>query len=290
MVVERWTVPSGAREEPDSMSQETSERRPSGVPAVGKAVRILEVLSAERRPLNLTQISSISGIAKSSAFALCQSLARERLIERNPAGQYVLGARLFEFGSSVPGVQDLSASFHQVLGEVDAAPDETIVLSVLDQSDVIYLAQRVGRKPVGISYTIGMRLPASCTASGKALLSRLTDDQVRDLYSTSPPPQLTERSIGTADALLKALATVRRRQFAIDNEESMLGMTCVGVPIIGAGGHAVAAVAVSMRKEVFREKKDTAAEWLMMFAQKVYARSAGAWPANGFLGAATRAV
>lgn len=93
---------------------------------------------------------------------------------------------------------DLHSAFDQVCARLNPVPDQTVVLSVLNDTEVVYIGRRPGSRAVGVNYELGMRLPANCTASGKALLSTLEPDRVRDLYSEFEPdglPILTKRSI-----------------------------------------------------------------------------------------------
>jgi DNA-binding IclR family transcriptional regulator len=130
-------------------------------------------------------------------------------------------------------------------------PEQTVVLSVLNDTEVVYIGRRPGSRAVGANYELGMRLPANCTASGKALLSTLEPDRVRDLLSEFEPdglPILTKRSINALSALVQELIARAEHDYALDDEETAVGMICVGAPIRGATGKAVAAVAVSTRQ------------------------------------------
>jgi DNA-binding IclR family transcriptional regulator len=133
----------------------------------------------------------------------------------------------------------------------DHAPhhEETIVLSVLDGPDALYLASRPGSAPIGVNYRIGLRLPASCTATGKAMLSTLSDAEVRALY---PPGSLLARttsSITNLDRLLEELNEARARGYALDDEETSDGMYCVGAPVFAQGeSRSVAGIAFSLVK------------------------------------------
>ena len=94
----------------------------------------------------------------------------------------------------------------------------------------------IGSLPLGVTYRIGMRLPAHCTATGKALLSTLPDEQIRALYRGAELGKLTTHSHSTLTGLLADLNTTRLRGYAIDNEETREGMCCFGAPVFDASG------------------------------------------------------
>lgn len=219
------------------------------VPSVLKAARLLDQVAASRDALALGEISARLGLPKSSTLALCTSLTVSGLLKRYEDGTYHLGTRVVDLAHAYLVRTDVAKEFEQALDALKAFEEEAAVLAVRDGADVVYIACRNGNLPVGVSYRIGMRLPASCTATGKALISTLSDSEVRQLYRGKRLPQLTANSCASVGALLGELREVRRLGFATDQEETRDGMCCIGVPIgEPLDGPAIAAVAVSMLK------------------------------------------
>jgi len=144
---------------------------------------------------------------------------------------------------------DLHAEFDRLARELAVLPEETLVLGVRDGTDVVYIGRRIGSRPVGVSYQVGLRMPAHCTASGKALLSCLPPDTVRELYDPGLSLEaLTPQTITNISDLLEDLRIVETRGYAVDDEETAPGMMCVGTPVRDQAGRGVGAVAVSMVK------------------------------------------
>jgi DNA-binding IclR family transcriptional regulator len=221
--------------------------RGSAVPSVEKAVAILNLLAAEASSMSLAKIAKSSGLPKSTTFALCCSLLNTRMVVRREDGTYEVGPHVVELARAYMAQTDLPQAFVRACAETKILPLETLVLAVLDGTDVVYLAQRRGERPLGITYEIGLRLPAHCTASGKSLLSSQPPEVVRRTYAgRGALTPLTEHSVHTVDDLLEQLIIVRAQGFALDREETAVGMVCVGAPIIAAGAEPVGAVAVSL--------------------------------------------
>ncbi|HWS74865.1 MAG TPA: IclR family transcriptional regulator [Quisquiliibacterium sp.] len=219
------------------------------VPAVLRAARLLETLASAREPLSLVAIAERLGLPRSSVHGLCATLVATGLATRFDNGTYHLGSRVLDLAQAYLARTDLTGEFSRVLQAADPIPEESVVLSVLDGPDIVYVACRSGTRPFGFSLRIGMRLPANCTASGKALLASLDDEQVDALAQAGRLYGLTERSITDPAELKRELALVRKRGYAVDTEETRKGIVCFGAPVHGSTGRtAVAAVGISMPK------------------------------------------
>jgi IclR family acetate operon transcriptional repressor len=93
---------------------------------------------------------------------------------------------------------------------------------------------------------IGSRLPAYCTSLGKAMLAYLPDDEVDRLYEAPGALAMRTRNTITSVARLKSeLAAIRRRGYAVDQEETTEGIVCIGSPILGADGRPEAAISLA---------------------------------------------
>lgn len=256
----------------------SSAARPKGnVPAVERALSVLDALAAAPEPLTLATLTVRTGLPKSSVLGLCATLARGGLVQRTSEGCYRLGVRTVDLAHAYLAHTDLTTEFVGAWESL-AMPAETVVLSVLDGSDVIYVACRNGSTGLSFNYRIGMRLPAACTASGKALLSTLTPETIAALYATNDIGNLTAHSLPNIAALCSDLERTRTRGYAIDDEETREGMACIGAPIFDSphGTAAVAAVAISLLKAEFvTAKRDRAIETLLHFAHVLSRRLGG---------------
>jgi DNA-binding IclR family transcriptional regulator len=204
------------------------------VPAVTRAVAILDLLSTDREPLGVTAIARRLGLPKSSVANICGALTDGGLLRPNGTG-YSLGQRVVQLSAAyLSGVNQVQL-FHDACAELDVASRETVQLAVLgDRLDVLYIARREGSYPVRLASTLGRALPASCTGTGKAMLAELPPGELNErLDNAGPLPSLTSNSITEAEPLLEELARIRRHGFALDNEEVIEGVVCVAVAVPG---------------------------------------------------------
>jgi len=222
---------------------------PALVPAVERAVRLLDHLAGQRRPQPLADLSTALALPKSSLHGLLHTLVALGLATRTDRGEYALGAKPVQWAGAFGRQSGVVDAFDAAADQLAALREEAIMLAVLDGTEVLYLACRPGTRALAVNFRVGGRFPASCTSSGKALLATLPAGRVRELLGGRPLPRLTRHSVGSATALLKQLARFRAQGYAVDDEETAEGMHCFGAPVFTAGrSEAVAAVAVSLIK------------------------------------------
>ncbi|CAN5539555.1 IclR family transcriptional regulator [soil metagenome] len=206
-----------------------TESPPSGraaAPAVARAAKILGNLAAHPGPQRLSDVASALGLPVSSTAAICTALEGDRLVTRTSTG-YTLGPRIVELAHAFLATIDPLTSFGDVVAESDTLRHETVQLAILDGAEVLYLARRDADRPFQIASNVGKRLPATCTAVGKAMLAGAAVDVAR----RGPLPRLTARSITDPQALRDDLATTAARGYAIDDEETSIGVVCFGVAL-----------------------------------------------------------
>jgi IclR family transcriptional regulator, blcABC operon repressor len=212
-----------------------SESRQS-VPAIRRAVRVLDELASEKDGLGVSELARRLDLPKSSVMTICHTLVDVGLARRHQSG-FVLGSKLVELSASYLAGVSIASEFQDVCVQWPGVVEETIQLAVLDDDlSVTYLARRDGAHPVRLAMNIGRRLPAHCTAVGRAILAELPEDELEARLGRSGRlPALTTRSITTVAELRRNLDQVRRDGYAVDEEEAVAGVVCVGAAVASAG-------------------------------------------------------
>jgi DNA-binding IclR family transcriptional regulator len=207
----------------------------SPAPAVTRAAALLGLLvEPDARPLGLSDFARRLGLPKSSVANLCAALEQADMLRRVNGG-YMLGPRLLELGSAYLRTVDALQDFRETCRTLPVASQETLLLATLDDLDVLYLARHDGTQPIRLGSDIGRRLPAACTALGKAMLAQIDPRDVADQHRRLPEfPILTPKSLRNLDELLAELERTRERGYAIDDEENTPGVTCYAVAIPGS--------------------------------------------------------
>ena len=235
------------REMPDSLS-----------PAVTRAAAILDELAATpTMAVGTSELARRLGLPKSSIANICAALLEAGLLRRSGAG-FALGRRLAELGGVYLSGIDPVQEFYLACDELQEVLGETVQLGVLDGNEVTYIARHDGRQPIRLTSEIGRRLPASCTAMGKAALATLSSDEFARRYTgVRWLPSMTARSHRTIESLRADLDEVRQRGYAVDDEETADGVVCHGVAFrgrrSGEGPYAVSATLLAVSAEDRRE-------------------------------------
>jgi hypothetical protein len=142
----------------DPGSRPSTGLSPALVPAVSRALTLLERLAQQREPMSLARLASELELPKSSVHGLCNTLLRFGYLHRQDDGAFRIGPGVMPLAEAFVAGTGITQEFNALW--LDAEPDETIILSVLNGPDVVYIAARNGRRPLGLAFNVGMRLPA----------------------------------------------------------------------------------------------------------------------------------
>jgi IclR family transcriptional regulator, blcABC operon repressor len=178
---------------------------------------------------------------------LCRTLVSLGYLRRQPDGSFLIGPRVMNLAEAFVAGTNVAHEF-DALWDGAAAPEETVILSVLDSAEVVYVAARNGARPLGLAFNVGMRLPAHLAASGKAMLACQDAEAVRRRLPAGALPRLTGHGPASLDELTRELAATRKRGYAIDDEGVREGVYCYGAPVFDASGQAVAGIGVCIHK------------------------------------------
>lgn len=216
------------------------------VPAVVRMKALLDVISSSPEPMSVSALARELKLPKSTVHGLCNTLLDLGLLARRQDNGFRIGPHIMRWANAFLTSADVTSEFVNLWDSIDTMRGETITLSVLEGAEVVYIACRNSSSPLGVTFRIGMRLPAPFTATGKAILSQMSDDQVRAIMANRWPQPLTANSVRNVEALLEELREVRNRGFSIDNGQVQDGMWCFGTPILNSANKVIAGVAVSM--------------------------------------------
>jgi IclR family transcriptional regulator, KDG regulon repressor len=219
------------------------------VPAVARALDILELFLDGTQSMSAPEIMARTGLPRTTVHELVTTLTQRSYLAPVPEQQhrYRLGVRAFQLGSVYAERLDLAREGASVAREVAEACDETVHLAVLDGAEVVYIVKVDSTHSVRMVSAVGRRLPAHCTAVGKMLLSGLSPEEfAARLPAGRPLAAMTSESITSVAQLERELAEVRRRGIAAESCESNPDVACVAAPVFDHGGRMVAAMSISV--------------------------------------------
>jgi len=211
------------------------------VPALGKAVALLEALAREPG-LSFTDIQERLGTPKSSTHHLLSTMSELGLIKRRSFGGFALGLKLLELASLVNESADLQRDAMPLLREFAQRVQLTCHMGVLEQGEAVYLARVEGARNIVVKSHVGQRFPINCSALGKTLVGWLEPDQLDEIIGRLAFERRMPKTITNGDELRRHLAEVRRRGWALDDEEQAPNCRCIAAPIRDRDGAVVAAI------------------------------------------------
>ncbi len=214
------------------------------VRAVDRALAILLCFTPSDGGLTLTQIAERVEIHKSTAHRLLATLEAKRFVHRDKTtGLYRPGVQLVELASLVLRDMDLQHWAEPYLQSLATECGETVDLAALDGTDVVYLQVIDSPQRIKIAAAVGQRLPAHCTATGKAFLAHLPPTQVTAMLGTELR-RFTKNTVASIPDLRRELQTIRQRGFAMSEQEFEPDINALAAPILDAHEFPVAVVAV----------------------------------------------
>lgn len=214
------------------------------VRSVERALDILLCFTREDPTRSLTQIAESVHMSKTTVHRLLTTLENKRFITRDKVtGLYRLGFRLIEMASLVLQDVELHRWAHPYLKRLSAEFGETVDLSILEGSHVMYLEVIESPQRVKLAAAVGQRLPAFFTASGKALLAFLPPDQVRKIISENLSESSNHSSL-SSEEVMADLKSTADRGYAISEQEYEEAINAVAAPIFDADRQPIASIAI----------------------------------------------
>ncbi|MEV0074851.1 IclR family transcriptional regulator [Nocardia neocaledoniensis] len=220
----------------DERTMPGSRAHTGGTPAsmIERMTLILDTFDGPAPMRTLVDVADRTGLPRSSAHRIIDQMIRLRWLAHAPGG-YRLGTRALELGGLAIEHNEIRDALGPVLHELCQRTGMVAHLGVLDGPEVLIIDKAVGRGAAPVPTRLGGRMPAHCTAVGKALLATLRPNLIELAF---PPrlPRLTARTIARRAELHSELERVRgHRGVALDRAESMPGVVCVAVPVeVGA--------------------------------------------------------
>jgi DNA-binding IclR family transcriptional regulator len=221
------------------------------VPASTRTLRVLTFLATQPGPVPMERIASAVGLPRSSTYHLLKAMIGEGFVVHLPEEKrYGLGVAAFEIGSAYLRHDPLERLARPLLAQLVADVGQTAHLGVLHGRELVYLLKEQPPRPVTLVTDVGVRLPATLTASGRALLAELPAAQVRALFPTPESfVRRTDQGPQTLSQLRRLLAEERRQGYAIEESHITPGFASVASVAVDHAGHPVASISVTFRTE-----------------------------------------
>lgn len=195
---------------------------------------------------SLSEVAAACDLGAPTTMRYLNDLVDHGWLEREESTKlYTLGVALVTIGGAARAGQPIIIRAMPVMKKLVAEFDETVNIAVKIRDEVVVLEALEGNQSIRGGARAGDKDQWFNSSLGKAILAHAPEQEVLDLFDRFPPQRCTPRTLMTTDAVLTDLAEVRGRGYALDDEESEIGLKCVGVPIWSGLGEVTHALSIS---------------------------------------------
>lgn len=206
-----------------------------------KGLRVIEAFRADHPRMSIADVAGATGLDRATA--------RRCLLTLHEAGYadydgkfFTLTARVLRLGMGALAAMPLAQMVQPWLDQVSDRIGQSTSVSILDGTEIVYLARAAQRRVMSIGLMPGSRLPAHCTSMGRVLLAALPPDEARRIVEASDLSPRTPHSLTSPAAIMARVDAARRDGYAVIDQEVELGLRSIAVPLISVHGRVVAAV------------------------------------------------
>ena len=208
-----------------------------GTASLEKAIDVLEAIADSGEGIGHLELADKVGLPKTTVYRILSTLVSRGLVRRDPLRRvYCLGARTIELARKAYSMPDLVAAARGELRSLRDLTGETTYLAALDGMETVSLERCEGAHNVRSATRLGVRKPLHCTSQGKAMLSALPEETRNAIVAELELTPLTRKTITDRRKLKAELKLTAERGYAIDEEEIVMGVRCVGAPIVDPRG------------------------------------------------------
>ena len=213
-------------------TQEKEQEVKNPIQVAGRLFGALEYL-AENGETGLTELADHLGLNKSTTHRVISSLQYMGYVrQRQESGKYELTFRIVDLSNKVIEKTDIIPLIRPYMKRLAEATGETVHFVQRDGADIVYIDKvESDQNAVRMISHIGSRMPFYRSAVGKAMAASMSREEIRKLWDACVIEKTTPCTITDFGEFMEELKVVRRRGFALDNEENETGVRCIGAAL-----------------------------------------------------------
>ncbi|HVN60987.1 MAG TPA: IclR family transcriptional regulator [Gaiellaceae bacterium] len=218
-----------------------------------RGLAILSSFHSDRPLIGVSELSRELTLSRSTAHRYISTLARLGYLQQDPdSKRYRLGPKVLDLGFSAINSMDLREISAPHLRQLSDKTGYTVNLAILDGIDVVYIERcrtaRPGQWEIDLNLHVGARLPAYCTAMGKAILAFVPEARREELIARIDFAPRGPNTITDPQAFREELARIRESGIAVNNEELAYGLRSIAAPIHSHSGEVVSALNLAVHR------------------------------------------
>jgi IclR family pca regulon transcriptional regulator len=203
------------------------------VQSLEKGLAVLRAFGEKGPDLTLSEIAQVAGMVPPTATRFIRTLEDLGYLFRDTKTKsYSLSPKILRIGFNFIENLDIRHRVSSHLLEITKQMNVDTACTMLDGTEVVYIERFRSNSMVGLHLTVGTRLPAYCSAMGRAILAFMDPQEVADIIAASNMQAHTPHTITDKDRLLEKLELVREEGFGINQQELLMGMAAIGAPVM----------------------------------------------------------
>ncbi len=236
------------------------------IASVIKAIEVIEYIAYSEKEVGVTEISNGLNYGVSATYHLLNTLKECNIIIQNEkTKKFKLGLKVWQIGMLAYGQNHISIILKPYLKKLKELTGETANLTIMDNYQIVYIAQEESDRLVKMFTRLGAKAPLHCTAAGKVLLAYKSEEIQKQIIEKIEFIQYTSNTIVKKEDFIKELIEIRKNGYAFDNEEREPGVSCIGAPIFNLNNEAIASITISGPTSRFT--KENKEKWVNSVSQ-----------------------
>jgi IclR family pca regulon transcriptional regulator len=218
-----------------------------------RGLAILASFNSDRSQIGVSELSRELELSRSTAHRYLTTLARlDYLLQDPESKRYRLGPKVLDLGFAAINSMDLREISAPHLRQLSTETEHTVNLAILDGVDVVYIERcgtaRPGQREIDLNLHVGARLPAYCTAMGKAILAFVAEPRREEIIGLIDFQPRGPNTLTDPDAFRAELARIRESGVAVNDEELAYGLRSIAAPIHSHSGEVLAALNLAVHR------------------------------------------
>jgi IclR family transcriptional regulator, pca regulon regulatory protein len=220
-----------------------------------RGLAILSSFHSDRPLIGVSELSRGLDLSRSTTHRYVATLAKLGYLQQDPESKrYRLGPKVLDLGFSALNSMDLLEIAAPHLRRLCDETQRTVNLAILDGTDVVYIERyrtaQQGQREIDLNLHVGARLPAYCTAMGKAILAFVPEDRLAEIIERIDFTPRGPNTLTDAGAFRAELERIRESGIAVNDEELAYGLRSIAAPIHSHSGEVLAALNLAVHRTV----------------------------------------
>ena len=223
--------------------------------SLARGLAILSTFHSDRPLIGVSELSRELELSRSTVHRYVATLAKLGYLQQDPdSKRYRLGPKVLDLGFSALNSMDLLEVSAPHLRRLSDETQRTVNVAILDGTDVVYIercrAARPGQQEIDLNLHVGARLPAYCTAMGKAILAFVSEERLEEVIERIDFVPRGPNTLTDPKAFREELVKIRASGIAINDEELAYGLRSIAAPIYSQSGDVLAALNLAIHRTI----------------------------------------